>query len=117
MPNSDPNNINTFWLTLLLFKDVFLGLIGGAISYLFDFSKARRQGLDFAFQISSMLVNMCLGGFVAYMIGSIIPLETMGRDAIVGVSGVTSYQILLLAESRFATWIFNKITGEKVDKK
>lgn len=117
MPHSDPNNVNAFWLTLILFKDVLLGLIGGAISYLFDFSRAKRQGNGFAFQVSSMVINMCLGAFVAYIVGSLIPIDTAGRDAIVGMSGVTSYQILLIAESRFATWIFNKITGDDVKHK
>lgn len=115
MPYKEPDNLNIFWLTILMFKDVLLGVVGGAIAYLFDFSKARRDGNAFAFQVSSMLINMALGGFVAYMVGSIVPADTTGRDAIIGLTGVTSYQILLLAESKFATWIFHKITGEKIE--
>ena len=38
--------------------------------------------------------------------------ETTGRDAIIALSGVTSYNILLLAESRFAVWIFERVTGK-----
>lgn len=119
MPLKEPNNINMIWLAVLMFKDIFLGLIGGAIAYLFDFSKARKNGKEFSFQISAMLINMAFGAFVAYVIGSMIPIETAGRDAIIGMSGVTSYQILLLVESRYAMWIFNKLTNDsaKEDKK
>jgi hypothetical protein len=116
MPYRDPNNTNYFIALIILFKDVFLGVIGGAISYLFDFSKARRNGTTFAFQLSSMFINMALGGFVAYLIGTILESDMQFRDAIIGISGVTSYQILLLAESKFAIWIFNKITGETSTK-
>ncbi len=112
MPYNDPNNTNYFVALIILFKDVFLGVIGGAVSYLFDFSKARRNGASFAFQISSMFINMALGGFVAYLIGTILESDMQFRDALIGLSGVTSYQILLLAESKFAMWIFNRITGD-----
>jgi hypothetical protein len=113
MPFSDPNNTNVFMIYFVMFKEIILGFIGGAIAYLFDYSKAKRNDKPFSFSIGSMFINMALGAFVAYMVGTVIPLETMGRDAIIGMSGVTAYQILLLAESNFAKWIFNKLTGEK----
>lgn len=116
MPFSDPNNNNMFVVYFLMFKEIILGFVGGAVAYLFDYSKAKRNGNSFTFSISSMLINMALGAFVAYMVGTVIPLETMGRDAIIGMSGVTAYQILLLAESNFAKWVFNKLTGESSKK-
>jgi NAD/NADP transhydrogenase beta subunit len=92
-------------------RDVLLGIAGGMIAYLFDYSKAKRSGDDeFKFLISSMLVNMCLGAFVAYTIGSTLPEDIHFRDAIVGLSGVTAYNILLVAESKFAKWVIEKIT-------
>lgn len=117
MPLKEPDNINAIWITITMFKDVMLGVIGGAIAYLFDFSKARRNNNAFVFQISGMCINMAFGAFVAYMIGSLIPIDTAGRDAMVGVSGVTSYQILLIAESRLATVIINKFIGEDKSEK
>jgi len=92
-------------------KDILLGIAGGMVAYLFDYSKAKRNGDDeFKFLISSMFVNMCLGAFVAYTIGSTIPPDVGFRDAIVGLSGVTAYNILLVAESKFAKWVIEKIT-------
>lgn len=92
-------------------KDIILGIAGGMVAYLFDYSKAIRQGdTEFTFLISSMLINMCLGAFVAYTVGSTLPADTMFRDAIVGLSGVTAYNILLVAESKFAKWVIERIT-------
>ena len=107
------NDFNYFWVIILMFKDVFLGLVGGLISYLFDYSKAKKNGNEeFIFRVSGMIINMSLGAFVGYVIGTLLPIETTGRDAIIALSGVTSYNILLLAESRFAVWIFERVTGK-----
>ena len=107
------NDFNYFWVIILMFKDIFLGLVGGLISYLFDYSKAKRNGNEeFIFRVSGMVINMALGAFVGYVIGTLLPIETTGRDAIIALSGVTSYNILLLAESRFAVWIFERVTGK-----
>lgn len=118
MAINDPNNTSIFTIYFVMFKEIILGFMGGAIAYLFDYSKAKRNGDSFTFSISSMFINMALGAFVAYMVGTVIPLDTIGRDAIIGMSGVTAYQILLVAESNFAKWIFTRLTGsEKKDKK
>ena len=107
------NDFNYLWVIVLMFKDIFLGLVGGLISYLFDYSKAKRNGNEeFIFRVSGMVINMSLGAFVGYVIGTLLPIETTGRDAIIALSGVTSYNILLLAESRFAVWIFERVTGK-----
>ena len=107
------NDFNYFWVIILMFKDVFLGLVGGLISYLFDYSKAKKNGNEeFIFRVSGMIINMSLGAFVGYVIGTLLPIETTGRDAIIALSGVTSYNILLLAESRFAVWVFQRVTGK-----
>ena len=107
------NDFNYLWVIILMFKDIFLGLVGGLISYLFDYSKAKRNGNEeFIFRVSGMVINMSLGAFVGYVIGTLLPIETTGRDAIIALSGVTSYNILLLAESRFAVWIFERVTGK-----
>jgi len=112
------NDFNYFWVIVLMFKDVFLGLIGGMISYLFDYSKAKRNGNDeFIFKVSGMIINMSLGAFVGYVIGTLLPPETSGRDAIIALSGVTSYNILLMAESKFAVWLFERFTGKNIEKR
>ena len=110
---SNGNDFNYFWVLLLMFKDILLGLVGGLISYLFDYSKAKKNGNEeFIFRVSGMVINMSLGAFVGYVIGTLLPIETTGRDAIIALSGVTSYNILLLAESRFAVWVFERVTGK-----
>lgn len=102
---------------LHLVRDLLLGLAGGAISYVFDYSKAKRGGdLEFNFMISSLLVNMVLGAFVGYSVGSIIEDDMHGRDAIVAFSGVAAFNILLVAESRLAGFLLeliDKYTGRK----
>lgn len=110
MPLNSPENITLIKIQISL-KDVVLGFVGGAVAYLFDYTRAKRNGnKEFKFVFTSMLINMCLGAFVAYSVGSFISSDTTGRDAIVGFSGVTAYNIILLAESRFAQWIIDKLT-------
>ena len=66
---SNGNDFNYFWVLLLMFKDILLGLVGGLISYLFDYSKAKRNGNEeFIFRVSGMIINMALGAFVGYVI-------------------------------------------------
>ena len=106
------SEFNYIWLILLMFKDVFLGLVGGLVAYLFDYKKADKEGRASIFKVSGVIINMALGAFVGYVMGTLLPIETTGRDAIIALSGVTSYNILLLAESRFAVWIFERVTGK-----
>ncbi len=95
-------------------KDILLGVVGGLVAYLFDYTKAKRNGDDeFVFQFTSMLVNIVLGAFVAYIVGTTLDTDIRYRDAIIGLSGVTAYNIIYLAESKFAEWIIARITGEK----
>jgi len=105
------------YIALGSIKDILLGISGGAVAYLFDYSKAKREGDDkFRFLLSSMLINMTLGAFVAYTVGSMLPADMSYRDAIIGFSGVTAYNIILLAESRFAEWLVNKLQNGTKDK-
>ena len=92
-------------------KDIMLGMAGGMIAYLFDYSKAKREGdVEFKFMVSSMVINMLLGAFVAYIVGSTLSSDIAYRDAIIGLSGVTAYNIIFLAESKFAKWVIDRIT-------
>ena len=106
------NEFNYYWIMLLMFKDVLLGLLGGLIAYLFDYKRAGKEGKEAVFKVSGVVINMALGAFVGYVIGTLLPPDTTARDALIALSGVTSYNILLLAESRFATWVFEKIVGK-----
>ncbi len=107
-------DIVTITNILIAFKDIILGVAGGAVAYLFDYIKSRRNDqVGFPFMPSSMLINMLLGAFVAYTVGTLLPLDITGRDAMVGFSGLTAYNILLVAESKFAEWIIDKLTGIK----
>lgn len=101
-------------LALLSVKDVLLGMTGGMVAYLFDYSRAKRAGdKAFKFMFGSMLINMMLGAFVAYLVGSSMDSDVHLRDAIIGLSGVTAYNIILLAESEFAKFIVGKLTNVK----
>lgn len=110
----NPDNLKGAIVILEMLRDVLLGAIGGFIAYLFDYQRAKKDGdTKFIFKFSSLTINMALGAFVAHLVGTLIPLDTFGRDAIIGLSGVTAYNILLLAESKFAAWLFEKLQGKK----
>ncbi|TLP41024.1 hypothetical protein [Arcobacter arenosus] len=96
---------------LISLKDIFLGFIGGFIAYLFDYSKARRSGDDFAFKWTSLLINIILGGYVGFVIGGLIPNELWWRDAVISMCGVSSYKILEVAQARFGDIVLDKISN------
>ena len=96
-------------------KDILIGAIGGMIGYLLDYITAQKkkdngEKVIFIFRYTSLFINMILGAFVAHIVGDILN-EDFGdyRNAIIGLSGVTSYQILILAESKFVNYIVDKV--------
>ena len=50
------NDFNYIWLVLLMFKDVFLGLVGGLVAYLFDYKKADKEGRAAIFKVSGVII-------------------------------------------------------------
>lgn len=103
--------VNQIIVIIMLLKDALFGVLGGFISYLFDYSKANRNKEEFVFRFSSLYINMALGGFIGYAIGNLLELDVFGRNALICFSGFSAYSILLIAESRFANWLFERITG------
>lgn len=96
------------------YADVWLGAIGGGMSYVFDANKARRTGEDdFEFKASSLFMNISMGAFVGAVVGSVVTDSATGRSAIIAFGGFSSYKILLLADSEFADWLNNKVRGKK----
>jgi len=93
------------------FKEIILGGAGGIVAYLFDFQRQKKALQDIPFSFSAMFINMCIGAFVAYTLGSFIDHTISGRDGYIGLIGVTSYAILGIVESRFAKIIIDRILG------
>jgi len=107
------SDIYQIGIYLAVFKDAWLGVVGGGVAYLLDYSKAKRSGdHEFTFMYTSMFVNMTLGAFVAHMTGSVLPSDFEYRDAVVGVSGVLAYQILLFIQSDGLEMAKKKLTGD-----
>ena len=105
----------------MVLHDARLGAIGGFIAYMFDYIKAVRaidSGVEvsFVFRWSSLFILVIMGAFVAHLVGTVIGSETYARDIVIALSGMTAYNIIFLADSRFAEVIMNKFLG-KVDKK
>lgn len=96
----------------VIIRDVVLGGVGGAAVYLFDYSKATRNGdSKFIFRFSSLLINIVLGMFVSYAVSGIIENGNEYRDVILLASGFSAYNILTITESKFAEYLFHRITG------
>jgi len=88
------------------------------VAYLFDYNRAKREGNeDFVFVLPSMVINMIMGGFVAYLVGTGLDTDVAYRDIIVGISGVTAYNILLLASEIDLEAIVYKVFGKYIKKK
>lgn len=106
----NPDDVKGLFLGFNALKDFLLGAIGGLCAYFLEYKKAIKDKVPFAFSFGAILINASLGIFVAYLTGTLIEQNTYGRDAIVGMSGLTAYNILILAESRFAEWVIDKFT-------
>ena len=109
----NPNQINDTFMYLGALKDILLGAVGGVITYLFAYEKAKRGGSKIVFSFASLTINMTLGCFVAYLIGTALPLDIQFRDMMISFSALSAYNILLLVESRFAEWLLDKFIKGK----
>ncbi len=110
------NSTQSFAQEIITFFDAFkvllLGAFGGIVSYLRAYSKEKKaRPADTTFEFSLMFINSLVGSFIAYLMSSIIPDTTTGYEAIIGFSGITSYQILFLIEDKFADIIISFFTG------
>lgn len=96
-------------------KDILVGGTGGLMMYFVENKRMRDKGMEAKLDIGQMFINIFIGSFVAYVIGSSIAPDTMYRDGIVAVIGMCSYSIVGLLESRFTQWIvgiFMAFVGE-----
>jgi len=99
-------------------KDVLVGGTGGLMMYFVENKRMKERGVEAKMDVGQMFVNIFIGSFVAYVIGSSIDSHTPYRDGIVAVIGMCSYSIVGLLESRFTQWIvgvFMAILGEGKD--
>lgn len=113
--NNMPDSFQYIWTLIVLFKDILLGLISGCIAYIFKLQKAEQDGGPAVlFKISSLVINMTLGAYAGYIVGTLLPDTIAGRDALIALSGLGSYNIILLAESKLAILIFEKLINTKL---
>ena len=92
-------------------KEILFAGAGGVVAYMYDYTRLSKENSDYKWSNKAMLINMFIGSFVGYTIGSFIPIDYAYRDGIIGFSGVSAYTIIAIVESRFATWIVDKVTG------
>lgn len=98
-------------------RDLLYGGIGGLVAYAYDHQKRKDAKLDPKFDKWSMFIYVIIGGFIAHNIGSFLPMDLTGRDAYIGFSGASAMAIMSLVESKFAGFIFTRITGSSLPPK
>lgn len=96
-------------------KEVLLAGAGGVVAYMYDYTRLSKDNPDYKWSSKSMIINMCIGSFVGYTVGSFIPIDFAYRDGMIGFSGVSAYTIIGLIESKFAAMLIEKITGTRMD--
>ena len=97
-------------------KEILLAGTGGVVAYLYDYTRISKIDSEHRWSNKSMVINMVLGAFVGYTIGSLIPIDVIYRDAIIAFSGVSAFTIVGIIESRFAVWLIERLTGKKTDE-
>lgn len=101
--------------------DILLGGVAGLIAYLYDhnveckeYAKEREGGCEaIKFNLFSLITNIAMGAFVAYVVGTAIADTNEYKTILVGFSGFSAYSILALARSRFAETLLDKIFSKK----
>ena len=102
------NEPTTLYQIVLMFKDVFLGAIGGLVAYLLKYQKEKELDNDYTFSFVSIIINMILGGYASYLFGSAIPENWHYKDFLIGSVGVASYPILLYIENNLLGVLLKK---------
>lgn len=109
-----PNDLKGFIIAWEVIKDILLGSIGGFIAYIFNFERSKKDKNKIEltekveFSISSMLTYIFLGMFIGYLMGTVLEPKTYGRDVLISLGGFSAFSILVVADSRFAEWIYEK---------
>ena len=96
-------------------KEVLLAGTGGIVAYLYDYTRLSKADAAYRWSNKALIINMILGAFVGYVVGSLIPLTVGYRDAIVALSGVSAFTIIGIIESRFAAYLIERLTGKRMD--
>ena len=96
-------------------KEILLAGSGGVVAYLYDYTRISKEDDTYRWSNKAMVINMVLGAFVGYVIGSLIPVDVTYRDAIIAFSGVSAFTIIGIIESRFAQFIIERLTGRGID--
>jgi len=86
-------------------KDVLVGGTGGLVMYFVENKRLKANGVDAKMNIGAMFINVFIGSFVAYVIGTSIGPDVSYRDGIIALIGMCSYSIVGLLESRFTQWV------------
>jgi len=103
------------------FKEILIALIGGATAYLFRYHQEKEKNNFHTFSIALFLINIILGGFIGYLIGSIIPPENPYKNFLIGMSGIAAYPLLAILETNLVrilgklTYYFLKIPTEIIE--
>ncbi len=69
-------------------KSIIIAGIGGAMQYIYSVYKGHK------FEFWRFSTRVILAGFIGYIAGELIPLDTSGRDAILAILGVSSLPIM-----------------------
>lgn len=90
-------------------QEIIVGGVGGMVAYMVEFKRARTANENHKWNSASMVMHIFMGSFMAYVAGSFMPHDMVYRDGLIGLIGLTSYTIIGLIESRFATWLIDII--------
>ena len=96
-------------------KEILLAGSGGIVAYLYDYTRISKEDDTYRWSNKAMVINMVLGAFVGYVVGSLIPMDVGYRDAIIAFSGVSAFTIIGIVESRFAQFIIERLTGKGIN--
>lgn len=89
--------------------DTLLGGIAGLVAYLYDWYKAIEGKGDFQFSFMALIINIAMGAFVSYIIGTTLTDSNEYRIILVGLSGFSAFSILSIARSKTAESLIDRI--------
>ena len=89
-------------------KDALLGCSGGLVAYLYHFSQHREKDSEAKFDLVTFIINGVVGGFMAFVMGGLVPTTLDYRDGLIGLVGVVGFGLMGAVESKLVDNLLKK---------
>ena len=92
-----------------------IGSLGSFVVYLSERALNKQRTQVWGFNFIIMVIQLFIGGVVAYFVGTLLAPDAINRDALLGIAGAGSYPVFKFLEAN-GNSILNKLADKIKDK-